>query len=187
MLRPLLEKLSDHPDATALRERGGRAFVSLSLRAALVSALADADPDRPTVVVAGDDRHARELAADMRAWLKPRTVRFYPTRGVTYESHLTPPAHLTGLRVAALDALAPGARVVVLSYHSLEDRIAKRALAERARSSAPIDLPVELPGTGPTLRLLSRGAEQPGQDEVDANPRAASVRLRAAERIRELA
>ncbi|HEX6969262.1 MAG TPA: 16S rRNA (cytosine(1402)-N(4))-methyltransferase RsmH [Micromonosporaceae bacterium] len=84
---------------------------------------------------------------------------------------------------AALDALAPGGRVVVLSYHSLEDRITKRALAERARSRGPIGLPVELPGTGPTLRLLTRGAERPDQAEVDVNPRAASARLRAAERL----
>jgi 16S rRNA (cytosine1402-N4)-methyltransferase len=84
---------------------------------------------------------------------------------------------------AALDALLPGGRIVVLSYHSLEDRITKRALAARARSRAPVDLPVVPPGTGPTLRLLTRGAEQPGADEVAANPRAASARLRAAERI----
>ncbi|MEV0718575.1 16S rRNA (cytosine(1402)-N(4))-methyltransferase RsmH [Asanoa sp. NPDC050611] len=84
---------------------------------------------------------------------------------------------------AALDALDLGGRIVVLSYHSLEDRITKRAMAERARSSAPIELPVELPGTGPTLRLLTRGVELPDDDEVSANPRAASVRLRAAERI----
>jgi 16S rRNA (cytosine1402-N4)-methyltransferase len=84
---------------------------------------------------------------------------------------------------AALDALGVGGRMVVLSYHSLEDRITKQALAARARSTGPIDLPVELPGTGPTLRLLSRGAELPSEAEVTANPRAASVRLRAAERI----
>lgn len=86
---------------------------------------------------------------------------------------------------AALDALAVGGRMVVLSYHSLEDRITKRAFADRARSSGPLDLPVELPGTGPTLRLLSRGAELAGEAEIDANPRAASVRLRAVERIDE--
>lgn len=84
---------------------------------------------------------------------------------------------------AALDALAPGGRLVVLSYHSLEDRITKQALVARARSTGPVDLPVELPGTGPTLRLLSRGAELPSEAEVAANPRAASVRLRAAEHI----
>ncbi|WP_422774052.1 16S rRNA (cytosine(1402)-N(4))-methyltransferase RsmH [Plantactinospora sp. WMMC1484] len=84
---------------------------------------------------------------------------------------------------AALDALSEGGRVVVLSYHSLEDRITKQVFAGRSRSTGPVDLPVELPGTGPTLRLLSRGAELPGEAEVQANPRAASVRLRAAERI----
>ena len=84
---------------------------------------------------------------------------------------------------AALDALAPGGRVVVLSYHSLEDRITKQAFAERARATGPIDLPVELPGTGPTLRLLTRGAEPATDAEIAENPRAASVRLRAAERI----
>jgi 16S rRNA (cytosine1402-N4)-methyltransferase len=84
---------------------------------------------------------------------------------------------------AALDALAVGGRIVVMSYHSLEDRITKQAFAARARSTGPIDLPVELPGTGPTLRLLTRGAELPGETEVAENPRAASVRLRAAEKL----
>lgn len=84
---------------------------------------------------------------------------------------------------AALDALSVGGRIVVLAYQSLEDRIVKRTLAQRATSTAPVDLPVELPGTGPTLRLLTRGAEVAGEAEVAANPRAASVRLRAAERI----
>ncbi len=84
---------------------------------------------------------------------------------------------------AALDALAPGGRLVVMSYQSLEDRIVKRALTARTRSTGPIDLPVELPGTGPTMRLLTRGSEPPGEAEVAANPRAASVKLRAVERI----
>lgn len=84
---------------------------------------------------------------------------------------------------AALDVLVPGGRLVVMSYHSLEDRITKRAIAARARSTAPLDLPVELPGTGPTVRLLTRGAELPSEAEVAENPRAASVRLRAAEHI----
>jgi 16S rRNA (cytosine1402-N4)-methyltransferase len=84
---------------------------------------------------------------------------------------------------AALDALAIGGRIVVMAYQSLEDRIVKRALAARAHSSAPVDLPVELPGTGPSLRLLTRGGEQADEAEVAANPRAASVRLRAAERV----
>jgi 16S rRNA (cytosine1402-N4)-methyltransferase len=86
---------------------------------------------------------------------------------------------------AALDLLAPKGRLVVMSYQSLEDRIVKRAFAARARSTGPIDLPVELPGTGPTLRLLTRGSEPPTADEVAQNPRAASVKLRAVERRNE--
>jgi len=139
-LRPLLPKLSEHPDAAALLERGGRAFVSLSLRAALVSALADADPGRPTVVVAGDDRHARELAADVRAWLRPRLVRFYPSRGVTYESHLTPPPHLTGLRVAALDALQEAAPVVVVSAVALSEKVPDPSLRPHSLTISRGDL-----------------------------------------------
>ena len=88
---------------------------------------------------------------------------------------------------AAVDALAVGGRVVVLAYQSLEDRIVKRELAERARSRTPQGLPVELPGHGPELRLLTRGAEMASDDEIADNPRAASVRLRAAERIGEAA
>ncbi|QGK70904.1 16S rRNA (cytosine(1402)-N(4))-methyltransferase RsmH [Allosaccharopolyspora coralli] len=88
---------------------------------------------------------------------------------------------------AAVAALAVGGRVVVLSYHSLEDRLVKRTLAEGASSRTPAGLPVELPGHGPELRLLTRGAERAGDDEAAQNPRAASVRLRAAERIKEAA
>ena len=84
---------------------------------------------------------------------------------------------------AALDALAVGGRMVVESYHSLEDRMVKRALAERARSRTPQGLPVELAGHGPELRLLTRGAEQASEQEARRNPRAKSVKLRAAERI----
>jgi 16S rRNA (cytosine1402-N4)-methyltransferase len=84
---------------------------------------------------------------------------------------------------AALDALRPGGRIVVLSYHSLEDRIVKRVLVARAHGDTPAGLPVELPGHGPTFRLLTRGAEVPGEAELAANPRAASAKLRAAERL----
>ncbi len=88
---------------------------------------------------------------------------------------------------AAIDALAMGGRIVVLAYHSLEDRIVKRELGRRARSSTPLGLPVELPDHGPELRLLVRGAEQASPGEITENPRAASVRLRAALRVREVA
>jgi 16S rRNA (cytosine1402-N4)-methyltransferase len=85
---------------------------------------------------------------------------------------------------AAIDALAVGGRIAVLSYHSLEDRITKRALTAGARSSTPPGLPVELPQHAAYLRLLTRGAEEPSAAEVAENPRAASARLRAAERVR---
>jgi 16S rRNA (cytosine1402-N4)-methyltransferase len=88
---------------------------------------------------------------------------------------------------AAVDALAVGGRIVVLAYHSLEDRIVKRELTARAQSRTPVDLPVELPGHGPELRLITRGAEVAGDEETADNPRAGSVRLRVAERIREVA
>ena len=84
---------------------------------------------------------------------------------------------------AALAALALGGRLVVMSYHSLEDRIVKRALAQLSASRTPVGLPVELPDHGPQLRALTRGAERAGPAETGANPRSASVRLRAAQRI----
>ncbi|MGT2427274.1 16S rRNA (cytosine(1402)-N(4))-methyltransferase RsmH [Amnibacterium kyonggiense] len=85
---------------------------------------------------------------------------------------------------AALDRISTGGRIVVLSYHSLEDRIVKRALAARTVSTAPRGLPVETDETAPTFRMLTRGAPKAADVEVERNPRAASVRLRAAERIR---
>ncbi|PPF61360.1 16S rRNA (cytosine(1402)-N(4))-methyltransferase [Clavibacter michiganensis] len=85
---------------------------------------------------------------------------------------------------AAIDRLAVGGRVVVESYQSLEDRIVKRELRGRSTSTAPVGLPVELPEHRPELKLLVRGAELADQHEIAQNPRAASVRLRAAERAR---
>lgn len=84
---------------------------------------------------------------------------------------------------AALDALAVGGRIVVMSYHSLEDRIVKQALAEGARSRIPHDVPFVPEGMEPWLRLVTRGAETPDQGELEGNPRSASVRVRAAERV----
>ncbi|MFM5903735.1 MAG: 16S rRNA (cytosine(1402)-N(4))-methyltransferase RsmH [Microbacteriaceae bacterium] len=86
-----------------------------------------------------------------------------------------------------IDALAVGGRVVVLSYQSLEDRIVKRAFASASTSSAPLDLPIELPEHAPVLKLVVKGAELASEDEKSINPRSASVRLRAAEKIRQAA
>lgn len=86
---------------------------------------------------------------------------------------------------AALDAVAVGGRVVVMSFQSLEDRIVKRAFADAAASSAPPRLPVELPEHAPRFRLITKGAERASDDERARNPRAIPVRLRAVERVRE--
>ena len=85
---------------------------------------------------------------------------------------------------AALAALRPGGRIVVMAYQSLEDRIVKTAFAAATASRTPAGLPVELPGYGPEFRTLTRGAERAGADELQHNPRSAPVRLRAIERER---
>ena len=86
-----------------------------------------------------------------------------------------------------IKALAIGGRVLVLSYQSLEDRIVKQALVAASTSSAPLDLPIELPEHAPVLRLVVKGAELASDEEISHNSRAASVRLRAAEKIRNAA
>ncbi|MBN6778775.1 16S rRNA (cytosine(1402)-N(4))-methyltransferase RsmH [Pseudoclavibacter alba] len=84
----------------------------------------------------------------------------------------------------ALDRLANGGRIVIESYQSLEDRFVKRELQRRSTSSAPRELPMELPEHQPEFALLVRGAERASDEEAERNPRAIPVRLRAAERIR---
>src|SRR3954462_5418565 len=128
LLRAFLDHLEHDPAAARLANEGGTAFVSQSLRPFVVAALADQDAKRPALIVVGDDRAARDLANDLKAWLSPRPVRFYPSRGVTYESHLTPPPHLVGLRVAALDALTDTPEgseqpVVVISAIALSEKV----------------------------------------------------------------
>lgn len=91
---------------------------------------------------------------------------------------------LTRALPAAIDALAVGGRIVVLSYQSLEDRIVKQALVRAATSTTPPDFPVDLPEHAPYLELLTRGAERAGPAEIETNPRSKPVRLRAAEKIR---
>src|SRR5438067_7692830 len=145
-LRSLLRHLADDSAGRSLLERGSqpaRAFVSASLRPYVLAALADEEPGRPALIVAGDDRQARDLAADIKQWLAPRKVAFYPSRGVAYESHLAPPPHLTGLLIAALDALlAPGeeAPVVVVSAVALSEKVPDPELRPRSFAIAKGDL-----------------------------------------------
>jgi 16S rRNA (cytosine1402-N4)-methyltransferase len=88
---------------------------------------------------------------------------------------------------AALDRLRVGGRLIVLTYHSLEDRIVKQAIAQRATDTTPVGLPVRLADHGPRLRLVAKPGEAPTPAEIEQNPRAASARLRAAEILRESA
>ncbi len=141
-LRTLLGLVQEDEPTLRLARDGGHAFVSSSLRPYVIAALAEIDETargRPTMVIVGDDRAARDLASDLRAWLAPRRVRYYPSRGVAYESHLAPPAHLVGLRVAALDALlAAGERpqdgqpVVVVSAVALSEKVPDPELRPRS-------------------------------------------------------
>ncbi|RYE80986.1 MAG: 16S rRNA (cytosine(1402)-N(4))-methyltransferase RsmH [Myxococcales bacterium] len=84
----------------------------------------------------------------------------------------------------ALSSIAVDGRVVVMSYHSLEDRLVKRAFAEVTATRVPEGMPVVPEEYQPRMRLITRGAEQASPTEIDENPRAASVRLRAIERVR---
>ena len=112
-LRPLLDLAYEDDDYGALFGALGSdersVYASSSIQPYLIAALAE-DPDalgtRPVVVVCADDVQARDLARDLEAYLSPRRVRHYPSRGTGYASHIAPPPHLVGLRIAALDALS---------------------------------------------------------------------------------
>ena len=84
---------------------------------------------------------------------------------------------------AAFERLAPGGRLAVLTFHSLEDRIAKGVLRQLSSSSAPPDLPFVPAGSGPRAELLTRGGESADEAELAENPRSASARLRAVRKL----
>ena len=116
-LRPLLEAAHEDERFRSLAARlGGGASsdgpagarVSATLRPFLLAALLEDDAalaGGPALLVTPDDRSARILAAELRSFLAPRRVRYYPSRGTGYASHVAPPPHLVGLRIDALDAL----------------------------------------------------------------------------------
>ncbi|MBV7301301.1 16S rRNA (cytosine(1402)-N(4))-methyltransferase RsmH [Corynebacterium sp. TAE3-ERU2] len=83
------------------------------------------------------------------------------------------------------ERLAPHGRMVFMSYQSLEDKIVKKVLTDLTTSTTPPGLPMDLPGTAPSFRLLTRGSEKASAAEIEMNPRAASVRVRAAEKVSE--
>ena len=117
--------------------------------------------------MAGDDRAARDLAADLRAWLRPRPVRFYPSRGVAYESHLAPPPHLVGLRVAALDSILEAspseeAPVVVVSAVALSEKVPDPELRPHGFALEVGEL-LDLDET--VLKLVAAGYERVDQVE----------------------
>ncbi|MEA2426291.1 MAG: hypothetical protein QOH13_2701, partial [Thermoleophilaceae bacterium] len=130
-LRQLLAYAQREPGVSRLADAAmrepQRVFASSSLRPYLLASLLDLDAGKPALVIAGDDRAARDLASDLKAYLAPRPVRFYPSRGVRYESSLAPPPHLVGLRVGALDSLvdppAGDAAVVVVSATALSEKV----------------------------------------------------------------
>jgi transcription-repair coupling factor (superfamily II helicase) len=137
-LRPLLEIAAENERLSALRaalrsaEGTVDAYVSASLRPYLLAALIggeDGGAPGPVLVVAADDRSARDLAGDLNAFLAPRRVHMYPSRGTTYESHLDPPPHLAGLRIAAMNALgSTGTPIVVASAIALAEKVPDPAL-----------------------------------------------------------
>jgi 16S rRNA (cytosine1402-N4)-methyltransferase len=133
-----------------------------------------------------------ELAELVRAAIPAATRRHggHPAKRTFQALRIEVNGELDALRTAvpaALAALRIGGRIVVLSYHSLEDRIVKQSLAALAADTTPAGLPVLLADRGPQFTLLVRGSEGASAAEIATNPRAASVRLRAAARIRAAA
>ncbi|HEU0236536.1 MAG TPA: 16S rRNA (cytosine(1402)-N(4))-methyltransferase RsmH [Candidatus Limnocylindrales bacterium] len=169
----------DAAELTALFRRFGEEPSAARIARAIVDA-------RRTAPV----RTAEELAAlvERVAPHPPRgRRRIHPATRVFQALRIAVNAELDALEAglaAAVDLLRPGGRLVVLSYHSLEDRIVKRFIAaERRGCTCPPEVPVCVCGRNPRLRLVTRPSLTPGADEIASNPRARSARLRAAERL----
>ena len=155
----------------------------------------------------GEERYARQIArgivrrraeapivrtgqlVDVVRASIPAPARFgdgHPAKRVFQALRIEVNHELDSLEVglpAAFEMLRPGGRLAVISFHSLEDRIVKRFLRDRARGcTCPPELPVCVCGREPEARLLTRKPIRPSAHEVDLNPRASSARLRAAVR-----
>jgi 16S rRNA (cytosine1402-N4)-methyltransferase len=169
----------DLPELTALFRRYGEEPQASRIARAIVAARATA----PVTT-------AEDLAAlvERVAPGNPRVRRrIHPATRVFQALRIAVNEELDALQdglAAAVDLLRPGGRLVVLSYHSLEDRIVKRFIAnERRGCICPPELPVCVCGKNPRLRLLTKPSLTPTPAEIAVNPRARSARLRAAERL----
>jgi len=169
----------DAPELTALFRRYGEEPKSGRIARAIVDA-------RRTAPITT----AEELAALVERVAPPdprKRRRIHPATRVFQALRIAVNEELDALQAglaAALDLLRPGGRLVVLSYHSLEDRIVKRFFqAERRGCICPPQLPVCVCGRNPRLRLVTNPSLTPTAAEIAANPRARSARLRAAERL----
>jgi 16S rRNA (cytosine1402-N4)-methyltransferase len=178
---PAAELLADLDAAelTALFRRYGEEPFAGRIARAIVEARRTA-PVRTAEELASLIEHVAPSRAPGRRRIHPATRVFQALR-IAVNEELE--ALHDGL-AAALDLLRPGGRLVVLSYHSLEDRIVKRFFqAERRGCTCPPELPICVCGRGPRLRLVTPKGIVPSVEEIAANPRARSARLRAAERI----
>jgi 16S rRNA (cytosine1402-N4)-methyltransferase len=169
----------DGPELTALFRRYGEEPRAVRISNAIVEARRVA----PITT-------AQELAAVVESVSPPnprQPRRIHPATRVFQALRIAVNEELDALMAgltAALDLLRPGGRLVVLSYHSLEDRIVKRFIqAERRGCVCPPELPVCVCGRNPRLRLVTNPSITPTPAEIAANPRARSARLRAAERL----
>jgi 16S rRNA (cytosine1402-N4)-methyltransferase len=169
----------DQAELTALFRRYGEEPKAPRIARAIV----DARRDAPVAT-------AEELAALVERVVPPNPRvrrRTHPATRVFQALRIAVNEELEALQAglaAALDLLRPGGRLVVLSYHSLEDRIVKRFFqAERRGCVCPPELPVCVCGRNPRLRIVTSPSLTPSATEIDANPRARSARLRAAERL----
>ncbi|HEX5527631.1 MAG TPA: transcription-repair coupling factor [Solirubrobacterales bacterium] len=174
-LRPLIDIAAENErvhalmaDARAGVEGGEKRVVRAStmLRPLLLATLLEDDrglAERPALLVAADDRSARDFAAELRSYLAPRRVRLYPSRGTGYASHVSPPAHLVGLRIDALDALGSEAdAVVVASATALAEAVPDASLRP---AGFAIDLGEEIDLDAVADDLVGAGYERVEQVE----------------------
>jgi len=174
-LRPLLEIAAEderlHALAGRVRKAGGGEAVevgaSAPLRPLLLATLLEDDrglAGRPALLVSADDRGALDLAADLRAYLAPRRVRLYPSRGTGYASHVSPPPHLVGLRIDALEALRGGEpdAVVVAGATALAEAVPDASLRP---AGFALSLGEEVPLDAVADDLVSAGYERVEQVE----------------------